>query len=83
MSRLWAADTEPPSGLCPDSPLPRVAAHPTPHSNFPLSAPSTINFHRMTVFAFLVAFVGLGSAAFHGSLLFHTQLLDELPMICT
>jgi hypothetical protein len=35
----------------------------------------------VTIFGVLTAVVGLGSAAFHGSLHFSTQLLDELPMI--
>jgi len=30
----------------------------------------------------LVAAIGLGSAAFHGTLQYEAQLLDELPMIC-
>lgn len=30
-----------------------------------------------------VALVGIGSVAFHGSLLFHLQMLDELPMLYT
>ncbi len=37
----------------------------------------------MIFFGFLNVVVGIGSALFHGSLRFGTQLLDELPMIYT
>ena len=39
------------------------------------------NRFRMT--ALLMMMVGIGSAAFHGSLKYHFQLLDELPMLYT
>jgi dihydroceramidase len=38
--------------------------------------------HFLVVFA-CVALVGLGSTAFHGTLLFQVQMLDELPMLYT
>jgi len=36
---------------------------------------------RMVVVNLLVALVGLGSAAFHGTLLYSGQIMDELPMV--
>lgn len=36
---------------------------------------------RFVVLSYLCIIVGLGSAAFHGTLLFHFQLFDELPMV--
>jgi len=38
---------------------------------------------RMVVVNLLVALVGLGSAAFHGTLLYSGQIMDELPMVYT
>ena len=36
---------------------------------------------RFVVLAILITLIGLGSAAYHGTLLFHMQMLDELPMV--
>ena len=36
---------------------------------------------RFVVLAVLITLIGLGSAAYHGTLLFHMQMLDELPMV--
>jgi len=36
---------------------------------------------RMVVVNLLVALVGIGSAAFHGTLLYTGQIMDELPMV--
>lgn len=36
---------------------------------------------RFIVLDLFVAIIGLGSAAFHGTMLFSTQLFDELPMV--
>lgn len=39
--------------------------------------------NRFFVINMLIAMVGIGSAAFHGSLLYTGQILDELPMVYT
>eukprot|EP00834_Sanchytrium_tribonematis_P007582 NODE_709_length_4544_cov_1.024072.p4 type:complete len:249 gc:universal NODE_709_length_4544_cov_1.024072:2169-2915(+) len=36
---------------------------------------------RFLVTSLIIIFVGIGSSAFHGTLLYHFQLLDELPML--
>jgi len=58
-----------------------ISRHPTSKSKLIATSGTQENIGRFTVGFFFLFLVGVGSTLFHATLLYHYQLMDELPMI--